>query len=412
MQEAICVEQLGKRFSRHAPDRPHTIMEMALSGWRRTRPGGHFWALRDVTFSVNPGEMLGILGHNGAGKSTLLRLLGGIGQPDEGRIWTNGRIGALLELGAGFHPDLTGRENAFVAGIAAGLTQKELQQRFDEIVAFAELESFIDSPLRTYSTGMQMRLAFAIAVHTNPQIILVDEVITVGDLAFQAKCLDRIQRLKEDGAAIVLISQSPEQISSICNHALWLRQGQVVGYGEPEVVAGQYRTEMRSQSQQRTPNMPNQMASSGIELRVNENRFGSQEVSIRDVVITPTDPLAPGDALEVQIHYEAQAPIELPIVGVSISQHDGQVCLDTNTAIAQACTGTFEKNGCITLKIQRLDLVPGDYFVDVGIYEKSWAYAYDYHWHVYPLQIEGPCQESGVLRPPMEWILKKEVSVR
>ena len=403
MREAIIVQRLGKRYNRYHAERPVTIMEAALSGLRRIRPKEEFWALRDVSFTVSPGQMLGIVGKNGAGKSTLLQLIGGVGHPDEGRVKVNGRIGALLDLGAGFHPDLTGRENAFVSAVVAGLTRREVARRFDSIVEFAELEAFIDNPLRTYSTGMQMRLAFAVAVHTEPEVLLVDEFLSVGDLAFQSKCLQRIDQLKAEGCAIVLISHSADQIQELCDRALWLRKGQVVAYGEPDVVVGEYVVEMRSQTQQRTPKRPPQVTKSGVELRVNENRFGSLEIEITDVRLLPISEINSGDSLCVEIEYQLEKPIDSPIFSVAISREDGEICFDTNTEAMGQSLPLLEGDGQIKLHLDRLDLSGGKYFVNVGVYEHNWAYAYDYHWHVYPLEIRSPVRDKGILNPPLRW---------
>ena len=403
MPEAIIVQRLGKRYSRYHAERPVTIMEAALSGLRGLRAQEHFWALRDVSFTVSPGEMLGVIGKNGAGKSTLLQLVGGVGHPDEGRVKINGRIGALLDLGAGFHPDLTGRENARVSSIVAGLSRREAARRFDAIVEFAELEQFIDNPLRTYSTGMQMRLAFAVAVHTDPSVLLVDEFLSVGDLAFQAKCLQRITELKAQGCAIVLISHSAGQVQELCDRALWLRQGQVVAYGEPEIVTGQYVAEMRQQTQQLTPVRPPQLTKSGVELRVNENRFGSLEVEITDVQLLPISEIKSGEALCVEIDYQIEKPIFSPIFSITLSREDGEICFDTNTEKMGLSLPLIQGNGKIKLHIDRLDISGGKYFVDVGVYEQNWAYAYDYHWHVYPLEVNSKVSEKGMLNPPLRW---------
>jgi lipopolysaccharide transport system ATP-binding protein len=402
MRDAITVQNLGKYFSRYHVEKPVTIMEAALSGLRRMRPVERFWALRYINFSVAPGEMLGVIGHNGAGKSTLLQLVGGVGRADEGKVKVNGRIGALLDLGAGFHGDLTGRENVFVAAIVAGLTRQQVARRFDQIVEFAELEDFIDNPVRTYSTGMQMRLAFSVAVHTEPEVLLVDEFLSVGDLRFQAKCLNRIAQLKEQGCAIVLISHDAEQVQSLCDRALWLKRGQVAAYGEPTIVAGQYVSEMRSQTQQRTPDRPPQLTQSGIELKVNENRFGSLEAEITDVKLSPAE-IDSGDALCVEIQYHASQPINAPIFGISISQPDGQICLDANTATSGLVTSDIQGTGRIKLYIDRLDLNGGEYFLNAGIYQQNWEYAYDYHWHIYPLLICSTIDGKGVLNPPLRW---------
>lgn len=248
MHPAITVQSLGKRFRHYSPNRPRTIMAAALSGWRGVRAREYFWALRDVSFTVAPGEMLGVIGRNGAGKSTLLRLLGRVGQPEEGKITLNGRVGALLDLGAGFHPDLTGRENVLVNGVVAGLLEREVRRRFDSIVEFAELENFVDSPVRTYSTGMMMRLAFSVAIHARPEILLVDEYLSVGDQAFQNKCLDRIAEMKAEGCAVVFVSHGVEQVKTLCDRTIWLNQGRMWAEGEAEVVVEKYQATSGVQS--------------------------------------------------------------------------------------------------------------------------------------------------------------------
>jgi ABC-type polysaccharide/polyol phosphate transport system ATPase subunit len=403
MRQAIVVNGLGKRFNRYSADRPLTIMEAALWGWWRMKPQANFWALRDVSFTVAPGEMLGILGKNGAGKSTLLQLIGGIGRAEEGTIKVNGRIGGLLDLGAGFHSDLTGRENVFVGAVVAGLTRREAARRFDEIVEFAELEQFIDSPLRTYSTGMRMRLAFSVAIHTNPEVLLIDEYLSVGDVAFQTKCLKKIDEFKNQGAAIVLISHSAAQIQKTCDRGMWLREGKIMAYGETEIVVGQYLSEMRSETDKRTPMRPPQVTSTGSELRVNENRFGSLEVEITDVKVLPDEEIDSGDTITIEIHYTVPKPIAAAIFGVTISREDGQSCFETNTNQMGRLIPLAKGKGKIRLHIDRLDLGNGQYYVNPGVYEKSWAYAYDYHWHVYPLYVRSTVHQKTILCPPYRW---------
>ena len=244
MVVAVSVRDLGKRFRRYHADRPATLQEALVRGLRRIAPEDSFWALRHVSFDLSHGEMLGVIGANGAGKSTLLRLLAGVSKADEGSIAERGRVGGLLELGAGFHPDLTGRENVFVNGIIGGLTRKQVQQRFDSIISFAELDEFVDGPLRTYSTGMRMRLAFAVAIHTEPQILLVDEVLAVGDAAFQHKCLNRIAQLKSQGSAILVVSHDLSMIQSMCDTALWLQAGHIVARGRAPDVVNSYQQDI------------------------------------------------------------------------------------------------------------------------------------------------------------------------
>jgi lipopolysaccharide transport system ATP-binding protein len=245
MNQAIVIQDLGKRFRRYRKDRPFTLQEAVVTGFGRLQPLDWFWALREISFSVPYGEVLGVIGANGAGKSTLLGLIGGIGRPEEGRLEVNGRVGGLLELGAGFHPDLTGRENVIVNGIICGLTRREVDRRFAEIVAFAELEGAINDPLRTYSTGMRMRLGFSIAAHTEPEILLVDEVLAVGDIAFQQKCLDRIKQYQKRGCTIVIVSHNTNQIREFCDRVIWLQAGRIQACDGPALVVSQYEQAMQ-----------------------------------------------------------------------------------------------------------------------------------------------------------------------
>lgn len=403
MGGAIVVENLGKRFSSYHAHKPVTLMEAALSGWRRIKPVDHFWALQGVSFEVAAGEMLGVIGHNGAGKSTLLQLLGKVAHPTRGRIKMRGRVGALLDLGAGFHGDLTGRENLFVSAIVAGLSRQEVARRFKQIVEFAELDNFIDNPVRTYSSGMMMRLAFAVAVHTDPEILLVDEFLSVGDLSFQTKCLDRITQMKERGCAIVLVSHDVTQVERLCDRALWLGNGSAIAYGEPEVVVGQYRMQMQSQTQQRTPQRPPQLTSSGKELRVHENRFGSLEAEITEVRLLPEAILESGDRLRIELDYQTHQPIESAIFSVSVAHENGEACLDINSLEMDIPQISLQEQGTIALTLERIDLGGGQYFVNVGMYRQDWLYAYDYHWQVYPLTVNSTLPSTGIWQPPRRW---------
>lgn len=404
MQDAIIVKNLGKRFNKYHAHKPVTIMEAALSGFRLLKPKKQFWALRQVSLTVGRGEMLGIIGHNGAGKSTLLNLLGGITAPTEGNIQIRGRIGGLLDLGAGMHGDMTGRENVYVTAIIAGLTRQEVQQCFNAIVEFAELQKFIDNPVRTYSTGMTMRLAFSIAVHSNPEILLVDEFLSVGDLSFQAKCLDRIKHMQKQGCAIVLVSHDTQSIERLCDRALMLRHGRIIAYEDPSVVAEQYSNEMKKKTQDDTPEaQETQLLATRREqeLKVNQNRFGSLEIEIVDVRLVPHSQLKSGDSLCIEIDYKPNQPIEKALFGVVISHENGEIVLDISTPDASS----IQAQHTVKLDIDRLDLCGGTYFVDVGIYEQNWAYTYDYHWRIYFFKIDAAPNSKGFLCPPMRWSL-------
>ncbi len=409
MSDPIIVEGLGKRFRRYASDRPRTLQEAVLGGFRGLKAEEYFWALKDVSFRVPAGRMTGLVGRNGAGKSTLLRLVGGVGQPTQGHISTHGRIGALIDLGAGFHPDLTGRENIFINGVISGLTRQEVTRRFDSIVGFSELGDFIDSPFRTYSTGMRMRLAFSVAVHTDPDILLIDEVLAVGDMAFQQKCLDRIEEFKRNDCAILLVSHDTSLVEELCDEGLWLNAGQIQAQGPAELVVQQYVHEMQAETQRRTPSAwPSYPVRDGQVLQVNENRFGSLEMEIQNVqllnlkgdLVTRLDS---GDALSVEFDYNIPQEIEPPIFGVTITQSDGLICYDVSTASAGLDLPKLRGRGKVALHIERLDLIGGTYLISVGAYKNDWSYAYDYHWQVYSITIEPPSSEKGVLRPPHHW---------
>jgi lipopolysaccharide transport system ATP-binding protein len=236
----IAVEGLSKLFPRYHADRAWTLQEIFQRGWGAAQPADFFLALDDVSFRVEPGRMVGIVGLNGAGKSTLLRLVAGVGRPHKGSVEIEGRVGAILDLGVGFHPELTGRENVFISGITSGLTRREVEARFDSIVAFSELEDFLDNPLRTFSTGMQMRLAFAVASHIEPEVLLIDEVLAVGDLPFQLKCFARLSRFKENGCTGLVVSHTPEHLTALCDEAIWLHEGKLVLHDETRVVLDRY----------------------------------------------------------------------------------------------------------------------------------------------------------------------------
>jgi len=402
MKALVIADGLGKTFtSKTTNTRGFTLADLA----HHRRIAAPWWALRNVSFEVNAGEMLGIVGANGAGKSTLLRLLGGIGRPTAGSLQMNGRTGALLELGGGFQGDLTGRENAILASVVAGLLKSEAISRLPEIVRFAGMEDFIDAPVRTYSTGMTMRLAFAVAVHTDPEILLVDEYLAVGDLSFQAKCNARISKLRETGCAIVLVSHSMDQIRDQCDRALWLRRGEMVVCDDAKAVASYYEQEMREESLRRTPSTLGATLTAGSALLPKENRFGSMEMEITNVTLLPGSTLTSGATLGVEIQFISKSTLDSPIFTLSITRPDGTKCLDTSTQSAHVLIPPLKGEGAMVLTIDRLDLAPGSYFVNVGVFDSNWSHAYDFHWHVYPLLFEGAPTHKGILAPPSKWTM-------
>ena len=343
--------------------------------------------------------MVGVIGRNGAGKSTLLRLLGGVGRPDEGSVKVRGRVGALLNLGAGFHPDLTGRENVFISGVIGGLTRREVRQRFESIVAFSELEDYVDSPLRTYSTGMQMRLAFSIAIHAQPEILLIDEVLAVGDLSFQRKCIDRIAHLKSEGCAIILVSHDTTMIEELCDEALWLRSGKLVAHGPAARVVAGYVAEADLE----TP----QPLSTG-EPGFGENRPEALEVKINRVRLLnslglPTAEIDSGDPLSVEVTYLAKQPIDTVRFQIYIYRDDGLACCDLFTQTSALSLAKLYGEGRIILHLEQLGLNGGIYNIDVAAYAEDWSYSYDCHVKAQTLRVRPTETIEGILRPPHRW---------
>lgn len=408
----ITVSDLGKRFRIVSADRQRTLKAAVVARSHRQTERS-FWGLRDVSFRVARGRTVGVVGRNGAGKSTLLRLIGGVGRPDEGTIEVHGRVGALLEISAGLTDDLTGRENVFLLGVIAGMTRREVEARFDEILAFSELEEFIDRPVRTYSTGMKMRLAFSVAVHIEPDILLVDEVLAVGDLAFQAKCFDRIREIQLKGCTIFLVSHDIDQIRDWCDEALFLKDGQVVAYGAAEQIIALFISSMEDTSAEPGAERPGAERDSAM-LEQDRNRFGSRAVEITAVSLLDADgfeqhQFASGEALTVRVEYVSRQPAEDALLLVAIYASDGTICLEVDTQAAGIPFRALELPQAIDVRFDRLDLAGGHYFMTVGIFSEDWGVVLDYHAEAYPFTINSLRTSKGYLLPPMQW-LKREGS--
>jgi lipopolysaccharide transport system ATP-binding protein len=368
--------------------------------------GDQRWALRDVTLSVAPGESVGLIGQNGAGKSTLLRLAAGLSRPTRGALSLPADTASVLTLGESFDLNLTGSENALTAAMVGGLRRAAARARIAAIIEFAELESFADAPMRTYSEGMKLRLAFGVVAQVQPDALLLDEVIAVGDLRFQRKCMNRIQEMKEAGAAVLFASHALDQVTSECERAVWLEAGAVRAVGESAAVIAEYEEAMRSATIERTP-APEGDQPDGLELR--RNRFGTQELTLEDVVLKDADgesatEIATGRPLAVSMRLENHgAPVVDPIVLVTVHRvADGVVCFTTTTENDGVGLGRVTGGRQVSVVLDRVDLVPGEYMVDIGVYESGWAYAYDLHWQAYPLRVRGQ-SAPGVVRPASRW---------
>ena len=411
MQPILRAEGLSKAFL-HRGRHPMTFRSFVEGGWRAAGRAERFWALRGVGFDVAPGEMLGVVGHNGSGKSTLLRLLGGVMQPDEGRIEARAPGNGLLDLNTGMHLDLSGRENILISGVLAGLLRSEVRARFDDIVAFAELEPFIDEPVRTYSAGMRLRLGFATAVHVRPRILLIDEVLAVGDAAFQRKCVQRIGQFRAEGCAIVFISHDMGQVEQICDRAIWLDHGHVRASGSAAEVVSAYKSTLMEASRKLTrPDGPQAVTFQGRTLVAGENRIGSGEVTLEQVRLlgpdgAATGAITKGQGLVVQARVRVHRPVPPPYFSITIADAGGRLCFDTNSQVDGIALPDLKGGETIELDLERLDLSPGTYSFSLGLWQSDWTHAYDYHSDAYLLEVSGAASK-GPVAPPRKWVIHR-----
>jgi lipopolysaccharide transport system ATP-binding protein len=395
---AIRFEDVSKKFILHR-ERSRSFQDLALNLIRRDNDSRKvFWALRDVSFAVEQGETVGLIGPNGAGKSTALKLISRIIEPTSGRIEVNGRVGALLELGAGFHPDLTGRENIFLNGSILGLSRAQIRRKLDAIIDFAELEYFIDVPVKHYSSGMYVRLGFSVAVNTDPEILLVDEVLAVGDAAFQRKCLDRINDLRRRGVTILFVSHSAETVRAICPRVLWLDNGRLVSDGTAESVVTRYLTHTWATDADRLG-----PAGEG------DRRWGCGRVQIVGVRLLNGDGQEKqlfhvGESLMVEMHYQAENRVERPVFGLAIHRGDGTHVTGPNTRFAGCDIPYVEGAGTIRYTIPSLPLLEGTYIISVSAHNWEDTQGFDYHDRLYSFRIlpsEG--ERYGVVTLRGEW---------
>jgi ABC-type polysaccharide/polyol phosphate transport system ATPase subunit len=381
-------------------------------------PGETFTALGGVSFEVPAGSTFGVIGENGSGKSTLLKLMAGITRPTTGSLEVRGRISALIELGAGFHPEISGRENVHINGVMLGLTRREVEERFDEIVAFAELERFIDAPVKTYSSGMYARLGFAVAVHVDPEVLLIDEVLAVGDEAFTRKCLDKIGEFRRRGKTIVLVTHSLGLVEKMCDDILWLRRGLRADQGDPKRVVDAYLTYVAggeetllaqehgkapADAPAEAPDAPGEEAGHGYR----EGRWGSREVEITGVRLLddrdrPRHVYTPGESVTIALGVRAETPVDDYVFGVGLFTTDGVNVYGTNTHLEDFEAETLEGAGEVRLALQDLRLVEGTYLLDVAVHRRDGT-PYDYHRGLYSFRIKSRIKDVGVYRPAHRW---------
>jgi lipopolysaccharide transport system ATP-binding protein len=388
---------------RSACNQPQSIQETLtsiLSGQGR-HSKKELWALRDLNFDIYPGQSLGIIGRNGSGKSTVLKLIARILRPTSGQVTVRGRVSALLELGAGFHPDLTGRENIALNASVLGLSRQEVDEKFDSIVEFSELGDFIDMPVKHYSSGMYMRLGFSVAIHVDPDILIVDEILAVGDQAFQAKCIDRIHEMHRDGVTVLLISHNLSVVRRMCSDLIWLENGRMRASGSTENVAYQYRF-------QSSEAIGRQMTSSSREQAF--RRWGSGEIEITGVRFLNAEGsekryFQTGDEMTVEITYAAHQSVPEPEFGLAIFRNDGLQVNGPSSHLAGLKTGEISGAGIVRYRIESLPLLPADYQVSAAIHTPYLTHAYDFHERAYPFRVVsgGTNESDGLVALPAEW---------
>jgi ABC-type polysaccharide/polyol phosphate transport system ATPase subunit len=442
MPDAIEVSHVTKVYRRYSRRRQFATLKSALlkgSLIGDLRPDETFAAVQDVSFTVAPGVTYGIVGRNGSGKSTMLKLVAGITKPTGGTVRVNGRISALIELGAGFHPEISGRENVFINGIMLGLSKREIARRFDEIVEFAELEGFIDAPVKTYSSGMYMRLGFAVAIHVDPDVLLIDEVLAVGDEGFTHKCLDKFAEFRRRGKTILLVTHSLGLVERFCDEALWLDEGRTRAAGDPRKVVGAYVTDVGKAEEQELaagdtraqhaaeggapaaegdlPDNPVDLAEAPPDMfRATEGRWGTREIEIAEVTLVgpdgkPTHLFQSGDRLSIRLTVRAQHPNRDFVFGVGLFNADGICCYGTNTDLEGMVPEELAGEGTVVLTIDRLDLVEGTYKLDVAVHKRD-GYPYDYHRLLHTFRVKSRTKDVGIYRPPHQWQFSDEIRIR
>ena len=428
---AIKVSNVKKQFRVYL-DKGSSLKERFLS-FKRNKYEVRT-VLNGVSFEVGRGEAVGLIGHNGCGKSTLLKLLTRIMYPNEGNIEMNGRVSSLIELGAGFHPDMSGRENIYINAAIFGLTKREIDARLDDIIAFSELEEFIDNPVRTYSSGMYMRLAFSVAINVDADILLIDEILAVGDANFQMKCFNRLREIKQQGVTIVLVSHALSQIEQICDRTIWIQDGLIRMDGKPRDVhmaysgfMGEKRQEVAKKEEERKRKEEERKKKEaehkkkeeekkrreaaarkeaekhpGLGLPGKVKRWGNGLAKIGNVCMKNAAGeerivFTTGESVTIEMHYQVQQPVEDAVFGFGIFRVDGVQCYGSNTRIDRYDKFDLGQDGVLRVQVDSLDLMPGAYMLDVTI-EQEMEVPVDYYRDAVRFEMHSPYSDVGVSR--------------
>jgi len=417
---AIEVEQVSRVYQKYsARHRFQTFKSALVKGdlFRSLRPDELVTALDNVTIRVEKGQTFGVIGENGSGKSTLLKLIAGIAKPTAGNVRTAGKVSALIELGAGFHPEITGRENIFINGIMLGLSRKEISAKFDDIVRFAELEDFIDAPVKTYSSGMYMRLGFAVAINVNPEILLIDEVLAVGDASFVPKCLDRIDDFRRRKKTILFVSHDLTTVEKICDRVAWLKGGRLLTVGDPKRVIDAYLQDVTEKQEKDFARRREEKGPepSGEEER-RENRWGKREVEITRVSLKnlqgqEKNVYSPEEGMAIEIDIVAYSEIKDFVFGIGVFNSQGISCYGTNTSLEDYEPVSIRGEGKVVCRIEKINLINGTYYLDVAVHRRD-GYPYDYHRNLYSFLVSSTCRDVGIGRLPHTWSFTSGIELK
>jgi len=413
MPPAILLKGISKGFKQTNLRRDYiTLKSLLLNPFsRKGRPKEETMVVfQDLNLEIPKGISLGVIGRNGSGKSTLLKVMTGIYKPDSGLVRMDGRVSSLIELGAGFHPEFTGRENVFINGTILGLSRKEIEKRFDQIVRFAELESFIDVPVRTYSSGMYVRLGFSVAVNVDPDILLVDEVLAVGDESFSRKCIEKMMAFKKAGKTIVLVTHDLPTVERFCDQALWLESGCIQAQGDPRQVIDAYRQEVARRDDARYKEEQSHLACSGLERFISKNRWGNGDIEITRVRLMDSQGqerhvFQDGEDILLEMNFQVFRPTSDVVFGVGIFDGNGTCCYGTNTDLDQVRLPQFSETGRIAVKLESVHLIEGTYYLDVAVHARD-GHCYDYQNGCFSFAMRSAMKDAGIYRIPHCWIIE------
>ena len=404
---AIEVRNISKSFKVYY-DKGNELKEKMLF-WKRNKYEKRV-VLDDISFSVKKGEAVGLVGKNGCGKSTTLKLLTKIIYPDKGTIEMSGRVSSLLELGAGFHPDMSGRENIYTNASIFGLTKKEIDARLNDIIEFSELGTFIDNPVRTYSSGMYMRLAFSVAINVDADILLIDEILAVGDANFQAKCFNKLREIKAQGTTIVIVSHALEQIEEICERSIWVRDGHIQQIGEPKEIHKAYLTAMEEERREQAANERKQLLEAEEEQAKRlawEKRHGSWEVKIGDVKLVDkngveSSKIYTGESMILEIPYVVNTPINDIEVKLDFYRIDSLLVYRTSSVLSGVGRLNFDKDNKLSITFDNVPFVTSEYYVNIALETKD-GDEVDVYKEAVKFIVESAKGEGGVASMNNSW---------